>query len=146
MASYWLHSAQDTQSQISTFRGLLWAPMSRAAQLKACSHIHLPWLQMLGPYSSRHAVSNIHLPWPLMGSNGQGYTAQDMQSQISTSHGLLLAPMVRATQLMTCSLKSPPPMASYELQWSGPLCSRHSVSNLHLPWPSMGSNSQIGPS
>ena len=97
-------------------------------------------LQWSGKLSSRHAVSNLHLQWPPMGSNGQGHSAQDKQSQISTSHGLLWAPMVRATQLKTCCLKSPPLMASYGLQWPGPLSSRHAVSNLHLTWPPMGSN------
>ena len=97
-------------------------------------------LQWSGKLSSRHAVSNLHLQWPPMGSNGQGHSAQDKQSQISTSHGLLWAPMVRATQLKTCRLKSPPLMASYGLQWPGPLSSRHAVSNLHLTWPPMGSN------
>ena len=89
--------------------------------LKTCSLISPPpmtsyGLQWSEPFSSRQAVSNLHLPWPHMGSKGQSHSAQDMQSQISTSHGLLWAPMVRAIQLQTSSLKSPPPMASYGLQ------------------------------
>ena len=60
-----------------------------------------PPMASSGPLSSRLAVSNLHLSWPPMGSKG-----------------LQWAPMVRATQLMTCSLKSPPPMASYGLQWA----------------------------
>ena len=48
-----------------------------------------------------------------MGSNGQSDSAQDMQSQISTSNDLLWAPMVSTSQLKTCYIKSPPPMASY---------------------------------
>ena len=99
-------------------------------------------LQWPGPLGSRLAVSNLHLPWPTMGSNGQDHSAQGMQSQISNSHGLLWAPMIRATQLKTCSLKSPPPMVSYGLQWSWLLSSGHVVSNSHLPWSPMGSNGQ----
>ena len=131
------HSAQGMQSQISNSHGLLWAPMIRATQLKTCSlkspppmvSYGLQWSWLL---SSGHVVSNSHLPWSPMGSNGQGNSAQDMPSQISTSNGLLWAPMVKATQLKTNSLKSPPSMASYGLQWSGQHSSRHAVSNLHL--------------
>ena len=119
------HSAQDIQSQISTSHGLLWTPMIRATQLKTCSLKSPPptlsyGLQWSGLLSSRQAISNLHLQWLPMGSDGQGHSAQDIQSQIFTSHGFLWAPMVRATQLKTCRLKSPHPMASYGLQWPGP--------------------------
>ena len=141
------YSAQDRLYQISTSNGFLWAPMVRATQLKTYSLKSSPpmasyGLQWSGQLSSRHAVSNLHIQWPPMGSNGQGHTAEDMQSQISTSHGLLWAPIVWETQLKTCSLNSPPPMASYGLQWSGLYSSRQAVSNLHLPWPPTGSNGQ----
>ena len=71
------------------------------------------------------ASTNTHL-----NSYGLQWTPMD-------SNGLQWAPLVRATQLKICSLKSPPPMTSYGLQWSASLSSRHAISNLHLQWPPM---------
>ena len=73
----------------------------------------------------------------LHASNGLHQHSSKLLWTPMDSNGLQWAPMVRATQLKICSLKSPPPMTSYGLLWSAPLSSRHAISNLHLQWPPM---------